>query len=79
MQENVAVIRAMKRAVGDGIAIMVDYNQCLAPTAHWLEYVDWWNPIVEEPLSIENGVANLAGAMGTGVAWNESAVQRFTV
>jgi mandelate racemase len=188
VQEDVAVIRAMKRAVGDGVAIMVDYNQCLTPveavqrmrvldgegltwveeptlahdyaghafvareaatpiqcgenwwgpldlqhaidaqasdyvmpdvmkiggvtgwlrasalaqargirvsnhlwpeisaqllcvtpTAHWLEYAPWWNPILEEPLAIENGVANVAGAMGTGVAWNESAVQRFTV
>ena len=52
---------------------------CVTPTAHWLEYADWWNPIVEEPLSIANGVANVAGAMGTGVAWNESAVQRFAV
>jgi mandelate racemase len=52
---------------------------CVTPTAHWLEYADWWNPIVEEPLSIANGVANVAGAMGTGVAWNESAVERFAV
>ena len=50
---------------------------CVTPTAHWLEYADWWNPIVEEPLAIENGVANVAGAMGTGVTWNESAVERF--
>jgi ribonuclease D len=32
---------------------------------------------LEEPLAIENGVANVAGAMGTGVAWNESAVERY--
>ena len=29
VQEDVAVIRAVRRAVGDGVAIMVDYNQCL--------------------------------------------------
>jgi mandelate racemase len=28
---------------------------CCTPTAHWLEYADWWNPILAEPLSIENG------------------------
>ena len=50
---------------------------CLTPTAHWLEYADWWNPIMSEPLAIADGKINLGGAMGTGVAWNEQAVQRF--
>ena len=31
VQEDVAVIRAIRKAVGDGVAIMVDYNQCLTP------------------------------------------------
>ena len=50
---------------------------CVTPTAHWLEYADWWNPIVEEPLSIENGLANVTGVTGTGITWNEKAVERF--
>lgn len=29
----------------------------VTPTAHWLEYADWWNPILKEPLVIENGLA----------------------
>jgi mandelate racemase len=52
---------------------------CVTPTAHWLEYADWWNPILEEPLTVENGMANVAGTLGTGVAWNETAVQRYSV
>jgi mandelate racemase len=52
---------------------------CLTPTAHWLEYADWWNPIMAEPLQIDNGMAMVAGATGTGVAWNEDAVARFEV
>ena len=32
VQEDVEVIRAMRKAVGDGVAIMVDYNQCLTPS-----------------------------------------------
>jgi len=52
---------------------------CVTPTAHWLEYADWWNPVVEEPLAIENGMADVTGATGTGVAWNEAAVERFAV
>jgi L-alanine-DL-glutamate epimerase-like enolase superfamily enzyme len=31
VQEDVAVIRAMRKAVGPSVAIMVDYNQCLTP------------------------------------------------
>ena len=52
---------------------------CVTPTAHWLEYAEWWNPILREPLVIENGMAQLDQATGTGVAWNDKAVERFTV
>lgn len=51
---------------------------CLTPTAHWLEYADWWNPIMEQALEIKNGMANVAGSTGSGVAWNEEAVERFS-
>lgn len=47
---------------------------CATPTAHWLEYADWWNPVVKDPLRIENGMACLDGVQGTGVEWNERAV-----
>ena len=51
---------------------------CVTPTAHWLEYADWWNPIMEAPLEIVQGMTNLAGATGSGVAWNEAAVQKYS-
>jgi mandelate racemase len=51
---------------------------CLTPTAHWLEYVDWWNPIMREPLEIKKGMANVETSIGTGVAWDENAVERFS-
>jgi len=51
---------------------------CLTPTAHWLEYADWWNPIVAEPLRVEQGMAVVDGARGTGVAWNEDAVTKYS-
>jgi mandelate racemase len=50
---------------------------CLTPTAHWLEYADWWNPIMKEPLELHKGMANVVGSVGTGVDWNEAAVERF--
>lgn len=51
---------------------------CLTPTAHWLEYADWWNPILREPLVIEHGIARIEDGVGTGVEWNEQAVERFS-
>ena len=50
---------------------------CCTPTAHWLEYADWWNPILSEPLRVENGMAVVGDAIGAGVDWNEDAVRRF--
>jgi len=50
---------------------------CCTPTAHWLEYADWWNPILAEPLRVEKGMAIVGEAFGTGVDWNEDAVRRF--
>jgi mandelate racemase len=47
---------------------------CVTPTAHWLEYADWWNPILSEPLQIQDGMADIAGATGTGVSWDEKTV-----
>ena len=52
---------------------------CVTPTAHWLEYADWWNPILAEPLAVENGMASVDEALGTGVEWNEQAIERFLV
>jgi mandelate racemase len=44
------------------------------PTAHWLEYADWWNPILANPLVIEDGTAVVDDSAGSGVEWNERAV-----
>ncbi len=52
---------------------------CATPTAHYLEYADWWNPILTEPLQVERGMAKIEGVTGSGVAWNEKAVARFAV
>ena len=50
---------------------------CCTPTAHWLEYADWWNPILAEPLLVEKGMAIIGDNLGTGVEWNEDAVSQF--
>jgi mandelate racemase len=50
---------------------------CMTPTAHWLEYADWWNSVLKEPLCVKKGMARIEGVVGTGVEWEEEAVSRF--
>src|SRR5688500_5265358 len=52
---------------------------CCTPTAHWLEYADWWNPVIAEPLQLTNGAAVVAEGAGSGVNWNEEAARRFAI
>jgi mandelate racemase len=47
------------------------------PTCHWLEYVDWANSIIEEPLKIEDGFAVVPERPGNGLTWNKSAVEKY--
>ena len=49
----------------------------VTPTAHWLEYVDWAAPILEEPIEIRDGHAVIPERAGNGLAWNREAVGRF--
>jgi mandelate racemase len=51
----------------------------VTPTAHWLEYVDWADPVLEEPLRIEKGCAMPCLRPGLGMRWNEKAVQKYLV
>jgi mandelate racemase len=48
----------------------------VSPTKHWLEYVDWADPILENPLKIEDGYASTPEVAGIGISWDEAAVQR---
>jgi len=47
------------------------------PTAQWLEYADWWNPVMREPLTLKDGLAVPSDRPGSGVEWNEKAVAEF--
>jgi mandelate racemase len=49
----------------------------VTPTCHWLEYVDWANPVLEAPVHIENGHAAGIAGPGLGMRWNEKAVRKF--
>jgi mandelate racemase len=52
---------------------------CATPTAHWLEYADWWNPVIDEPLRIENGMTAIGPVKGTGISFNEPAIAEFHI
>jgi len=47
------------------------------PTCHWLEYVDWADPILQEPLVVKNGFVSIPARPGVGIEWNEEAVKRY--
>lgn len=45
--------------------------------AHFLEYVDWANPVLREPLVIEGGHAVIPDRPGHGMAWDEAAIGKL--
>jgi mandelate racemase len=49
------------------------------PTCHYLEYVDWADAVLEEPLRVKDGHVLVPSAPGNGIRWNESAVERYRV
>jgi mandelate racemase len=49
------------------------------PTCHYLEYVDWLDRVVQEPLRIVDGHAVIPDRPGSGVVWDEKAVERYRV
>jgi mandelate racemase len=51
----------------------------VTPTCHWLEYVDWADAILAEPLRIAGGEATVSSRPGAGLAWNEDAVRRYRI
>jgi mandelate racemase len=46
-------------------------------TAHWLEWQDWADPILEEPFAVRDGNIVIPDRPGAGIAWNEAAVTRL--
>jgi mandelate racemase len=50
---------------------------CATPTAHWLEYVDWADAIVQEPLKIHDGMVLISESAGSGIAWDEAKLKRL--
>ena len=49
------------------------------PTAHFLEYVDWADKILAEPLKIVDGCAVVPQRAGNGLAWDAKAVKKYRI
>ncbi len=47
------------------------------PTCHFLEYVDWADRIVQQPLRIVDGCAMAPDQPGNGLAWDAAAVEHY--
>lgn len=51
----------------------------VTPSAHWLEYVDWASPVLQEPVLVIDGNVVTPATPGAGVEWDETAVARYLV
>ena len=51
----------------------------VTPSAHWLEWVDWANPILAEPLEPRNGEVVAPIRPGSGIDWDEDGVRKYAV
>jgi mandelate racemase len=47
----------------------------ITETAHWLEWQDWADPILQRPYEIKDGLLHIPEVPGIGLDWNEEAVE----
>ena len=48
-------------------------------TAHWLEWQDWGDPVLQKPYDVRDGMLHIPDVPGIGLEWNEEAVGRYLV
>lgn len=47
-------------------------------TAHWLEWQNWADPILQEPYEIAKGEIHIPARPGVGLTWDEDAVSAYS-
>ncbi len=52
---------------------------CVCRSPQFLEYADWWNPVLKNPLVLRDGMSMIEGTLGSGVEWNEEAISKYLV
>jgi mandelate racemase len=73
---------AEARAVPMSSHLSPDYSAhmlAVTPTRHWLEYMDWGQDLLADPLVPVQGFTTPRDTPGTGVEWSEPAVARCLV
>jgi mandelate racemase len=68
---------AEARAVPFSSHLSPDYSAhvlAATPTRHWLEFMDWGQDLLRDPLLPVKGFTTPREAPGTGVDWNEAAI-----
>jgi mandelate racemase len=77
-------LRAAALAAGAGIDMsshlfpeVSAHLLAVTPTCHWLEYVDWAEPVLAEPFAVADGHVVIPDRPGNGLAWNADAVKRY--
>jgi hypothetical protein len=46
----------------------------VSETAHWLEWQDWANPILQQPYEVKAGKLHIPDVPGVGLEWDEKAI-----
>ena len=46
-------------------------------TAHWLEWQDWADPVLQRPYEVKQGLVHIPDAPGLGLEWNEDVVRAY--
>jgi mandelate racemase len=70
---------AAERAIPMSTHLMPELSAHLltaTPTCDWLEYVDWADVLLQEPLRVEDGNAIVPDRPGSGIEWDEASVAR---
>jgi mandelate racemase len=49
------------------------------PTCHFLEYMDWADKILAEPLEVVDGFAVVPQRPGNGLVWDKKAVEKYRI
>jgi len=48
-----------------------------SPTAHWIEYVDWADAFLEQPMPLVDSAASIPDRPGMGITWDETKLKRL--
>jgi mandelate racemase len=51
----------------------------VTPTRHWLEFVDWAQPVLRAAMEVKDGHITASSEPGSGIEWNEDAIREFEV